>query len=111
MSVSVVVDEFDIFRTSISPDKTDTPLCVHADAVLASAVTRQPLQPIAWRNSEILYDVGGVNELELPQGRPLNRSIDSLDVALMPDAFGVLADEGPDHDAQDITLYVNNAIR
>ena len=78
MSVSVVVDEFDIFRTSISPDKTDTPLCVHADAVLASAVSRQPLQPIAWRNSEILYDVGGVNELELPQGRPLNRSIDSL---------------------------------
>jgi hypothetical protein len=93
----VVVDEFDIFRTSISPDEADSPLRVDPDAVLPSAVTHQLLQPISRRNPKILHVLGGVDQLELPQGRSLHCSINALNELLMPDTLGVFAAERSDH--------------
>src|SRR5699024_890407 len=70
-SVSVVVDEFDIFCTSINPDEAETPLRVHADAVLATTVTDEPLQAVPRRDPEVLDVPRGVDQLELPHGRSL----------------------------------------
>jgi hypothetical protein len=39
-----------MFCTSISPDETDAPLRVHADAVLAPPIARQLLEPVARRS-------------------------------------------------------------
>ncbi|HMQ66518.1 MAG TPA: hypothetical protein PJ992_09510 [Arachnia sp.] len=39
-----------------------------------------------------------MNQFELPQGRSLHGPVDALGVALVPDAFGVLAAERPDHE-------------
>nr|WP_255164629.1 hypothetical protein [Glutamicibacter mishrai] len=39
-----------------------------------------------------------MDQLELPQGRPLHRPVDALDALLMPNALGVLAAERSDHD-------------
>jgi len=97
-SVSVVVDEFDIFCTSISPDEADPPLRVHTNAVLSTTVADEPLQSVPRRYPEILDVPGGMDQLELPQSRPLHGAVDALDVLLVPDALGVLTPERPDHE-------------
>src|SRR5690625_1583920 len=97
-SLSVVVDEFDIVRTSISPDEAETPLRVDADAVLSASVADQTLQVVARRGPGVLDILRRVDQLELPHGRPLHRPVDALDVLLMPDALGAFTSERPDHD-------------
>jgi hypothetical protein len=72
LSASVVVDELDILRTSLSPDEADAPLVVHPDAVLTAAVACQPLEPVARRDAQVLDIHRRVHQLELPQGRPLD---------------------------------------
>jgi hypothetical protein len=89
----VVVDEFDIFRTSISPDKADPPLGIHPDAVLTPTISGQPLQPVPRRDPQILDILRRVNQLEFAQRRPLHGSINAFDVLLVPDSLGVLAPE------------------
>src|SRR5699024_5670880 len=96
-SLSVVGDEFDIVRTSISPDETETPLRVHADAVLPASVADQTLQPVARRDPEILDILRRMDQFQLPQSRPLHHPINALDVLLMPDALGVFATKRSDH--------------
>jgi hypothetical protein len=56
-SASVVVDEFDIICTSISPDEADTPLRVHTDAVLSASVADETLQLIPGRGLSRTLDV------------------------------------------------------
>jgi hypothetical protein len=53
----VVVDDLNVFRTGGCPSKADPPLLVDADAVVAGAITRELLEPIAWRDSEISDDL------------------------------------------------------
>src|SRR5690606_13949748 len=98
-SVSVVVDEFDIFSTSISPDEADPPSGVHTNAVLTTPVAGESLQPVPRRDLEVVDLPCRVYQLELAQRRLRHSPIDSLDVLLLPDAFGVLAAERSDHDA------------
>lgn len=69
----------------------ETPLHIHPDAVLAPTVAGQALQPVPWRNPQVLDILRRMDQLELPQGRPLYPSVDALDVLLMPDALGGLA--------------------
>lgn len=64
----------------------------------AASVDDQTLQAIAWRDPEVLDILRRMDQLELPQGRPLHRPVDALDALLMPDALGVLAAERSDHD-------------
>jgi hypothetical protein len=93
----VVIDEFDILRASFSPDKTDAPPGIYPDAVLTSTVAKQPLQAISWRYPKIFDVLGRMDQLELPQGRALHRSVYTLDVMLMPDALGIFATKRSDH--------------
>ena len=54
----MVVDDFNVFRSSINPAETDTPLGVDPDGMLSSSVPTQRLQPVAGRNPQVLK-VGG----------------------------------------------------
>src|SRR5689334_24733432 len=51
---SVVIHDFDVFRTGRRPTKTQTPLVVDADAVLTRTVALQRLEAIAWRNPQVV---------------------------------------------------------
>jgi hypothetical protein len=62
----VVVDEFDIFRTSISPDEADSPLRIHSDAVLRATIADQPLQAVPRWDPEVLNIPRRMDQLELP---------------------------------------------
>lgn len=66
--------------------------------MLPASVADQTLQAIARRNPEVLDILRRMDQLELPQGRPLHHPVNALDVLLMPDALGVLAAERSDHE-------------
>ena len=44
---SVVVDDFNVFHTLVCPNKTNAPLVVYANTVLAPAITNQCFRMIA----------------------------------------------------------------
>src|SRR5699024_9657581 len=97
-SVSVVVDEFDIVRTSISPDEAETPLRVHSDAVLPTTIPDESFQAVPQRDPQVLDILRRMDQHELPQGRSLHCPVDAFDVLLLPDPLGVLAAERSDHE-------------
>src|SRR5699024_12676267 len=96
-SVSLIVDEFDIFRTSISPDEAETPLRVHTNAVLPARAADQALQSVPWRDREVLDILRRMEQFKLPSRCPLLCPVNALDVLLMPNAFSNLAAERSDH--------------
>ena len=63
-SALVVVDKFDIFCTSFSPYKTESPLRVDANAVLATSIADESLQPISRRDPEVFEVFRRVDQLE-----------------------------------------------
>jgi len=50
----VVIHNFDRFRPSFRPVKTDTPLVIDANAVLSQPITFQDLKPITGRNAQVV---------------------------------------------------------
>lgn len=109
----MVSEEFDVVRTSLSPNEEETPLRIDADAVLPASIADQTLQAVARWDPEFLDALRRVEQLELPQSRSLHRPVDELDVLLMPDALSVLAAERSDHDTSRTHLArrVNNVRR
>jgi len=67
----MVINDFDIFRTSIRPPKAQSKLVVNPDAVLASAITAQCFQPIAGRHFKIFQLSRELKLTELSQCNPL----------------------------------------
>ena len=49
----MVVDDFDMFGTSVFPIETDTPLVIDADAVLTGAISLEQFEMIAGRHTKI----------------------------------------------------------
>src|SRR5690625_1775229 len=96
-SSSVVVDEFDIFRTSFFPHEAKPPLRIDSDAVLPAPISRQSLQPVPRRDPEVFDILRRMDQLKLPERCSLHRLVDAFDVLLMPDAFSILATERSDH--------------
>lgn len=90
------MDRLDRVRPSFCPDKADAPPRVHTDTVLPTTVASQSRQAIPRWDVEVFDILRSMYQLEPPQGRPLHGPVDTLDVLLMPDAFGVLAPERSD---------------
>ena len=93
----MIVDEFDIFCTSISPDEADPPPGIHPDAVLTATVADQPFQSVSRRDPQILDTLRRVQQLELAQRHPLHPPVNTLNVLLMPDALSIPTAERSDH--------------
>ena len=62
--VSVVINYFDFPSVSIVPYKTNAPLVVDADAVLVTTVSRQGLQPVPRRHSQVIEVSGPVQHIQ-----------------------------------------------
>jgi hypothetical protein len=65
--------------------------------VLAFTVTEQTFQAVSRRNPQVLHIFRRVKKLKLSQGRTLYRSVNTLDIVLMPDTFSVFAAERSGH--------------
>ena len=70
----MVVNNLDLIRIAVSPAEANAPLIIDTDTVLARSVPLELLQAIARGDSQVLELLGGVNETELPQHRPLEVS-------------------------------------
>ncbi len=70
----VIVDDLDIEGVTIAPDKTDPPLVVDANTVLARTIARQTFQAIARRNAQIVQSGGAIKHSQLASGDSLNLS-------------------------------------
>ena len=70
----VIVDDLDIERVTIAPDKTDPPLVIDANTVLARTIARQTFQAIARRNAQIVQSGRAVKHSQLASGDSLNLS-------------------------------------
>jgi hypothetical protein len=68
----VVVDDFDICRTSLRPDETDPPLLVGPDGMLTDPVVLQCLESIVGRHGKVPKYFGVVQHSKLAQRRDLN---------------------------------------
>jgi hypothetical protein len=77
----VVVADLDGVGVAALPPKADAPLVVDADAVLASPVAGELLEPVAWRDAEVGERLGGVEDEELPEGAALEVGWPSTAVA------------------------------
>jgi hypothetical protein len=61
----MIVDNLDIEGFAVPPDKTYPPLIIDADAVLAVAVPRQSLQPVATQPAQIVKTLRCVDHKQL----------------------------------------------
>ena len=69
----MIIDDFDVIRLAVAPDKTQPPLIVNADAVLAEPITLQRLQVIARRHAQKIQCRGGMQLHQLSQCDAFNR--------------------------------------
>jgi hypothetical protein len=60
----VIVDDFHVKRIAVTPNEADAESVVDSDAVLATAVAFESLQPVTREDGQVLQSVGGV---QLPQ--------------------------------------------
>jgi hypothetical protein len=63
----MVVDDSDIFGTSVFPGETYPPLIIDADAELAGSIALQSFKPIARRNSNIRQSLALVEHAQLSE--------------------------------------------
>jgi len=69
----MIVHNFNVMRIAIPETKTDSPLLVDADTPLTTAISRQPLQPVARWRTQIGNIRRRVKHLQLSFGLRLNR--------------------------------------
>jgi hypothetical protein len=89
----VVVANFDVGRAGVGPDEAHTKLVIDPDAVLALPVTPERLQPIGWRNPQIIQGLGGVEHGEFSH-RSLFKTLKFFDRSSVEKTFGLGALEG-----------------
>jgi hypothetical protein len=71
---SMVVDDLNIPRAVIPPAEAYSPLIIDSDAVLATPITAELLQPVAWRHAQVLQVLRAVEHLQLSFGLCLKRT-------------------------------------
>ncbi len=57
---SMVVDDFNVFRCTVTPHKTNTPLIVDPYRVLTPSLALQLFEPVSWGRAQIIELVRGV---------------------------------------------------
>jgi hypothetical protein len=70
----VIIHDLNIVGVAVPPPKADTPPIVDPDAVLPSTVSRQFLEPVARRHSQVIQRFGRVENEKPSQGRALKIS-------------------------------------
>ncbi len=68
---SVVIGDFDAVGVTVSPDKTGTPLLIHADAVLPGPVMFESLETVAGQGTQRVKAYRRVQNERFTEGNPL----------------------------------------
>lgn len=109
-SLSVmIVRDLDADRVPVAPREANPPLVVDRNAPLALAVSRQRVQPVPWRDSQIREADGRVDDEELALGGALDIRREPPGDVPVPNSFGFLVLEGSDHSV--ILIYDNTNVK
>jgi hypothetical protein len=96
----VIIHDLDVVCSVLLPGETDTPLIrkliLDANAVLALAGSLERLEPIAWRNANVLKPSGRLQLIQLSECDGL-RCAPGVAPPGEEEAVGVLAAEGLNH--------------
>jgi len=58
----VVIDDLDVFCTSVPPLEADSPLIVHSNAVLPRPIPREPFQAIPRWDTKVVKRHRGIEQ-------------------------------------------------
>lgn len=94
---SVVIDDFDIVRAVRFPNKTETPLVIDTDGVLALPVALEGFQPDTGRDGEVIEFGDGVKLGEFPQGDTLDVGRERPGFPFLEEGGGCPASKGTEH--------------
>jgi len=92
----MVVNNLHVFRCAFLPAKTDPPLIVDPDAVLAFPVTRQRLESVSWNCRDVFPLFSIIEHPELP-ARHLRDVCELAAAVTLEELLGLFAAEGPNH--------------
>jgi hypothetical protein len=92
----MVVDDFDMRRSSFIPHKTDAPLVVDPDRMLSQPIGPQGFKTIAGRHPEIAQYPGLIQKTQLSESDVLNVRRQFSALAARPDQFGFGICEAPE---------------
>jgi hypothetical protein len=85
----VIVDDFDIGRTSSRPNEANTPLLVDPDAVLADSIASQGFEMVVRRHGEVTQYAGVVQNSQFSQSRSLNVLRQSVTKLAVPETLSL----------------------
>ena len=106
----MVIGNGNIFRARFCPPKTNSPLVVDTNAVLAGPLATEFLESVPRRDPQIEKVLGGIEYHEFSQCEPLYIGMKFAHTFPMPDPFGIFIGKRLQH-ASSITPRVINATR
>jgi hypothetical protein len=92
----VIVDDLDVVSVAAFPKKTDTPLIVNSQAMLALSVAPELLQTISRDRRQVRQALGGMYQKQLPKSLLLE-CLKSFDPFAVKEPFRVRGSKRPDH--------------
>ncbi len=100
----MVIHDLDVRRPGLRPPETDPPLIIDPDTELTLAASLERLQPIAWRNLQVIQPPSDLQLPQLATGDHLD-SDEATDALTGGQALGVTIGERDDH-TEIVTLRV-----
>ena len=94
----VIVGDLNFVGIPILPAKTDAPLLIHANAVLARSITPKLLQPIPGRHAKVTELFGRVHSDQFAQHCALERGRISPDGLTSEQPLRIAIGESVDHE-------------
>lgn len=97
MFPSVVINDFNIRRTVVSPDKANPELVVYPDRILALAIAAQGFEMVARRRPQVAEIFGRIQVAQFPARAFDQVSRESFRRFAIEQGPGKFAAEAPDH--------------
>jgi hypothetical protein len=92
----VIIDNLDVVRITVTPNKADAILIIDANAVLTLATSTESLKAIAGKNAKVVELMRGLQLRQLPLDYPSDL-LKPLGALTIKESFGFLAAERTDH--------------
>lgn len=93
----MIVNNLDLEGIAVPPSKTDSPLVIDANTVLAGAIAFELLQAVAGRYAEIFELLGRVHYAELPEHESMELGGEAPDALAPEQPLRVAIGEARDH--------------
>jgi len=92
----MIIDKLHVV-CAVLPPKTDSPLVIDANAVLAGAIARELFQAIAGRDPQVLEVFGGINEPQFAEHESVELGRETSHSLSAEESFRVAAAETVNH--------------